>query len=123
MVWGVPEEQSSIGAFFGAVEAHHDLEELPHGPLFGVTDRSVYEPLLKGAGLSDCNLSTHAVTWRTDSLDPVLKGFWDWGNMASLPSETQQRIEETTRDNARPYQQNGGYAFPHAVLLGSAGKV
>jgi SAM-dependent methyltransferase len=36
-VWGAPEEQSSIGAFFGAVMAHHDLEELPHGPLFGVT--------------------------------------------------------------------------------------
>ena len=122
VVWGAPEEQSSIGAFFGAVEAHHDLEELPHGPLFGVTDRSVYEPLLTRAGLTDCNLSIHKVTWRTDSLSPVLKGFWDWGNMASLPSETQQKIEETTRENAQPYQQNGGYAFPHAVLLGSARK-
>jgi SAM-dependent methyltransferase len=122
VVWGAPEEQSSIGAFFGAVEEHHDLEELPHGPLFGVTERSVYEPLLTGAGLTDCSLSIHNVTWRTDSLSPVLRGFWDWGNMALLPSETQQKIEETTRKNAQPYQQNGGYAFPHTVLLGSARK-
>ena len=122
VVWGAPEEQSSIGAFFGAVETHHGLEELPHGPLFGVTDRGVYEPLLTGAGLADCNLSIHKVTWRTDSLNPVLRGFWDWGNMASLPSETQQKIKETTRENAQPYEQNGGYAFPHAVLLGSARK-
>jgi ubiquinone/menaquinone biosynthesis C-methylase UbiE len=49
VVWGAPEDQSSIRAFFGAVETHHDLEELPHGPLFGVTERSVYEPLLTGA--------------------------------------------------------------------------
>ena len=122
VVWGAPEEQSSIGAFFGAVEAHHDLEGLPHGPLFGVIERTVYEPLLTGAGLVDCNLSTHGVTWRTDSLSPVLRGFWDWGNMASLPSETQKKIEETTRENAQPYEQNGGYAFPHSVLLGSARK-
>jgi SAM-dependent methyltransferase len=120
VVWGAPEEQSSIGAFFGAVEAHHDVEELPHGPLFGVTERSVYEPLLNGAGLAGCDLSIHKVTWRTDSLEPVLRGFWDWGNMALLPSETQQKIEETTRGNAEPYRDAGGYAFPHAVLLGSA---
>ena len=122
VVWGPPEEQSSIGAFFGAVEVHHDLEELPHGPLFGVTEGSVYEPLLTDAGLDDCSLSIHEVTWRTDSLDPVLRGFWDWGNMALLPPETQQKIEEATRENARPYGQNGGYAFPHSVLLGSARK-
>ncbi len=120
VVWGAPEEQSSIGAFFGAVEAHHDLDELPHGPLFGIIERSVYEPLLTGAGLADCNLSIHDVTWRTDSLSPVLRGFWAWGNMASLPSETQRKIEETTRENAKPYEENGGYAFPHAVLLGMA---
>jgi len=122
VVWGALEEQSSVGAFFGAVEAHHDLQELPHGPLFGVIERAVYEPLLTGAGLAACNLTTHGVTWKTDSLNPVLRGFWDWGNMALLPSETQNRIEETTRENAQPYEQNGGYVFPHSVLLGCARK-
>lgn len=119
-VWGVPEEQSSIGAFFGAVMAHYDLEELPHGPLFGVTERSVFEPLLTQAALEDCQLSIHDVTWKADSLDPILKGFWDWGNMAALPVETQTKIEETTRENAQPYEQDGRYEFPHSILFGSA---
>ena len=119
-VWGAPEEQSSIGAFFGAVMAHHDLEELPHGPLFGVTERSVYEPILTQADLGDCQLSIHEVTWKTDSLDPVLKGFWDWGNMAALPAETQTKIKEATRENAQPYEQDGRYTFPHSILFGSA---
>jgi SAM-dependent methyltransferase len=119
-VWGAPEEQSSIGAFFGAVVAHYDLEELPHGPLFGVTERSVYEPLLTQASLQDCQLAVHEVTWRVDSLDPILKGFWDWGNMAALPAETQRKIRETTRENAQPYQQDGRYAFPHSILFGNA---
>jgi len=123
VVWGAPEEQSSIGAFFGAVEAHHDIEELPHGPLFGVTERSIYEPMLKQASLENCQLTFHEVTWRADTLDPVLQGFWDWGNLAALPAEVQEKIRETTRANAQPYEQDGRYAFPHSVLLGSALKV
>jgi SAM-dependent methyltransferase len=120
VVWGAPEEQSSVGAFFGAVEAHHDIAELPHGPLFGITELSVYEPLLTRAGLEDCQLATHGVTWRTESLDPVLQGFWDWGNMAALPSEIQEKIRETTRENAQPYKQDGQFVFPHTALLGTA---
>jgi len=122
-VWGAPEEQSSIGAFFGAVMDHHDLEELPHGPLFGVTERSVYEPLLTRAGLDECQLSIHGVTWKADSLDPILKGFWDWGNMAALPLETQTKIKESTRENAKPYEIDERYEFPHSILFGSARKV
>lgn len=122
-VWGAPEEQSSIGAFFGAVMAHHDLEELPHGPLFGVTEEKVYEPLLTQAALENCQLSVHEMIWKVDSLDPILNGFWDWGNMAALPEETQTKIRNTTRENAQPYERDGGYAFPHAILFGKAVKV
>jgi len=122
-VWGPPEEQSSIGAFFGAVEAHHDLAELPHGPLFGIVDRDVYEPMLAAAGLETRELAVHTTTWRTDSLDPVLLGFWDWGNMASLPSEAQTNIEQTMRANAQPFEQDGKYVFPHSALVGGALKI
>ena len=122
-VWGPQEEQSSIGAFFGAVEAHHDLGDLPHGPLFGIVDRDVYEPMLATAGLETRELAVHPTTWRTDSLDPVLLGFWDWGNMTSLPSEVQAKIEQTMRVNAEPFEQDGKYVFPHSALVGSALKV
>ncbi len=121
-VWGAPEDQSAIGAFFGAVEAHLDLGELPHGPLFGVTEQSVYEPLLSNAGLQRCQLQVHEVNWKTDSLDPVIRGFWDWGNMSSLPKELQDKIETSTRENAQPYQEDGSFVFPHSALVGSAVK-
>ena len=121
-VWGAPEEQSSIGAFFGAVEAHLDLSALPHGPLFGIIERSVYEPMLTGAGLNQCQLEIHEVEWRTNTLDPVLRGFWDWGNMDSLPQELQAKIEATTRENSRTYAQGDRWVFPHTALVGSAVK-
>lgn len=121
-VWGPPEEQSSIGAFFGAVETHYDLAELPHGPLFGITERDIYEPMLANAGLEVRQLAVHETTWRADSLDPVLRGFWDWGNMASLPADIQARIRETTRENAQPFEQNGAFVFPHSALVASATK-
>lgn len=120
VVWGAPEDQSSICAFFGAVEAHHNVAEFPHGPLFGITELRVFEPLLAQAGLKDCQLSTHDVIWRTESLDPVLNGFWDWGNLTALSLELQEKIKETTRKNAEPYKQNGQFELPHTALLGSA---
>lgn len=122
VVWGIPEAQSSIGAFFAAVQAHHTLDELPHGPLFGVTERSVYEPMLTSAGLTDCKLSTHDVIWRSEKLEPILRGFWDWGNIAALPQDVQDRIEATTRENSKAYEQDGQFVFPHSVLHGCAVK-
>ena len=119
-VWGAPEEQSSVGAFFGAVMTHHDLAKLPHGPLFGVTELSVYEPLLTQAGLTDCRLTMHDVTWEMASLDPLLQGFWDWGNMSALPLEVQEKIRETTRANSQVFYLDGMFVFPHTALLGIA---
>ena len=117
-----PEAQSSIGAFFGAGDAHHSLEELPHGPLFGVTDLSLYESMLHASGLTHLSFDFREITWRTRTPDPVVESFWSWGNMAALPQQIQDKIEVTTRENLKPYEQDGGYSFPHEVLLGSATK-
>jgi ubiquinone/menaquinone biosynthesis C-methylase UbiE len=122
VVFGAPEAQSSIGAFFRAVQAHHTLEALPNGPLFGVTDRSLYEPLIMAGGLVDFQLDTHEIAWRSATLDPMLRGFWDWGNMTALPQEVQRQIEATARENAQPYHQHGQFVFPHTILLGRAVK-
>jgi len=121
-VFGAPEAQSSLGAFFAAVQAHYDLEALPHGPLFGVTDRNVYEPMIAAGGMADLHLDTHDVVWRIATLELVLRGLWDWGNMAALPQELQDKIAATTRENAQPYARSGQFLFPHTVLLGRAVK-
>lgn len=119
VVFERPEAQSSIGAFFEAVAEHHDSDELPHGPLFGA-ERSAYMAPLNASRLSDLHFETHDILWRSDTVDPVLQAFMEWGNIAALPQEVQQKIEVTARENLEPYRDGGGYAFPHTVLLGTA---
>ncbi|MHC5022448.1 MAG: class I SAM-dependent methyltransferase [Planctomycetota bacterium] len=119
VVFERPEAQSSIGAFFEAVAAHHDSDELPHGPLFGA-ERSAYVAPLKASGLGEAHFETHDILWRSETIDPVLQAFLEWGNIAALPRDVQQKIEVTARENLESYRDGGGYAFPHAVLLGAA---
>jgi SAM-dependent methyltransferase len=122
VVWGPPEAQSTIGAFFEAVAAHHDLEDLPHGPLFGA-EQIAYESLLAASGLSDLHFESHDILWRSDAVDPVLQAFLEWGNIAALPKDVQQKIEVTACEKLESHRDGGGYGFPHAVLLGTASKL
>lgn len=119
-VFAAPEAQSSIGAFFGAVEAHGSLEELPHGPLFGVTDLSIYEGMLERAGLADLEFAMEPTVWRAPSADPVIRSFWNWGDMSALPASVWERIESATRENLKQYERDGELAMPHETLIGSA---
>jgi ubiquinone/menaquinone biosynthesis C-methylase UbiE len=118
VVFERPEAQSSIGAFFEAVAAHHDSDELPHGPLFGA-ERNAYVAPLHASGLSDLHFETHDIVWRSDTVEPVLQAFLEWGNITALPQDVQRKIEVTARENLEAYRDGGGYAFPHAVLLGT----
>ena len=80
------------------------------------------EGMFEGAGLQDLQLEIHDVAWKSETLDPIVRGFWDFGNMAALPPDVQDRIKESTRENAKPYEKDGRYEFPHSVLLGRATK-
>jgi ubiquinone/menaquinone biosynthesis C-methylase UbiE len=122
-VWGALEEQSAFGVFFAAVQAHHEFDALPHGPLFGVTDPGVYQALTQGTGLGNLELSRHEISWRMKTVDPLIAGFRDWGNINALPEHIQGRIEQTSRSNALSYQREGGFVFPHSVLVGTAMKL
>ena len=122
VVWGPPEAQSSVGAFFGAVASHHDIAELPHGPLFGA-DESAYESPLTAIGFTDLQFKNHTILWKSDTIDPVLQAFLEWGNISALPQDIQQKIEATARENLESYKTAEGYTFPHEILLGSAKKL
>ena len=52
-----------------------------------------------------------------------MAGLRDWGNIGALPRSIQERIDQTTRSNALAYQQEGGYVFPHSVLVGATTRV
>jgi hypothetical protein len=78
--------------------------------------------MITAGGLADFRLDTHEIVWRSETLEPILRGLWDYCNLAALPQEVQDKIEATTRANAQPYARSGPFVFPHAILLGRAVK-
>lgn len=121
-VWGLNEEQSSIGAFFQAFANHHELSELPHGPLFGITNFDIYNKLITSANLKNLKLSNHKNNWNMSSLDPLIEGCWDWGNLHVFPESKQNDIKKDFVKNCDPFKNENGYSFPHSALIGFAKK-
>lgn len=122
VLWGPKEDHTSGGIFFAAVEEHHDPEELPHGPLFGVTELGIYEAMVAAGGLINFRLEPHRILWRSASIEPILRAMLDWSGLRALPIDVREKIEASTRENAEPYEQDGEYVLPHSVLLGTATK-
>jgi ubiquinone/menaquinone biosynthesis C-methylase UbiE len=52
-VWSDPAKLEAFGLFFAAVEQHAGAAELPHGPLFGISDFAHFHRLLHSAGFRD----------------------------------------------------------------------
>ena len=122
-VWGPEEEQIGFEVFFGALMAHSpdlDFSALPFGPLFGITDRETYEPLISGAGLSKFEFDAHKIAWMAKTLDPILHAMSDWANLMAFPEELQEKVRASTRENARPFEKDGDYVFPHSLVVGRA---
>ena len=121
-VWGPNEEQSSLGAFFQAFANHHELSELPHGPLFGITDFDAYNRLVRKAGLKNFNLEKLNTNWKMDSLEPLINGCWDWGNLFLFPESKQRDIKIDFIKNCESYKKGIEYSFPHSAIIGYAEK-
>ena len=86
VVWGALEEQTGFGVFFAAVQTHHNAEALPHGPLFGVTDRSLYEAMLGEGGFKEVRLGRHEVFWRTTTLGTTPARLVELGQHRGAPA-------------------------------------
>ncbi|MBQ0787083.1 MAG: class I SAM-dependent methyltransferase [Oceanihabitans sp.] len=117
-VWGANEEQSSLGAFFQAFAKHHELSALPHGPLFGVTDFDTYNDIATKASLKNFELEKLDTNWHMDSLDPLINGCWDWGNLHLFPESKQKDIKNDFITNCDAFKKGNGYSFPHSAILG-----
>lgn len=121
-VWADPAKLEAFGLYFAAVEEHAGEAELPHGPLFGVSDFAVFHRMAHQAGFRDSSVKELDIAWRTRSLEPYLTSFRDWANLGAFPENVRDAIEETVQKRAVGYRSNGSYTLPNPAILISAVK-
>jgi ubiquinone/menaquinone biosynthesis C-methylase UbiE len=121
-IWADPAKLAAFGLFFAAVEEHAGAAELPHGPLFGVSDFTVIHDMVRKAGFRNSSVRELEIAWRTPSLEPYLTAFREWANLETFPENVRKEIEATVRERATAFQTNGVFAMPNPAILISAGK-
>jgi len=121
-VWGALDQLVAFGLFFAAVEEHLGAAELPHGPLFGVSDAATFRGMLAAAGLVGVSVRDIPIAWRTESLDPYLTSFEAWANLGAIDPAVRDRIRATVRSAANGYRDGDHYRLPNPGLLISAQK-
>ncbi len=121
-VWADPSKLEAFGLFFAAVEEHAGAAELPHGPLFGVSDFPVFHELAANAGFRDSSVRELEIAWLTPSIDSFLAAFRDWANMEAFPSDVWNAIENTVRERAGVYRRGDAFRIPNPAILMSAVK-
>lgn len=121
-VWGDPTKLQAFGLFFAAVAAHMGSAELPHGPLFGVSDFDVFHRLVGRAGFRDSQVRELPIAWRTASAETLIAGFGDWAQMDAWPAEGRAAVEADVRAGARAYERDGMLTIPNPAILVTAVK-
>lgn len=119
-VWAQPEKLEAFGVYFAAVEQRAGSADLPHGPLFGVTDREALEPLFTENGFKDVEMETLDLSWQMSSIDSLIEAFGTWAQIDSFPADIRHAIEADVRDAAVGYEKGSGIAIPNPMLLISA---
>ena len=121
-VWADLSKLEAFGLFFAAVEKHAGAADLPHGPLFGVSDFEVFHTMARGVGFEDSSVRELDIVWKTDSIDSLLAAFHDWAALESFPAEIQLAVETTVRENAAAYRREDEFEIPNPAILISATK-
>lgn len=121
-VWADPAKLEAMGIFFAAVAEHAEAAELPHGPLFGVSDFAFFRQMVHDAGFRDAAVREVPIAWRMTSAEPLVVGFRDWADMGAWPAETRAAVEAAVRDGAGAYAADGAYTMPCPVIMVTAVK-
>ncbi len=121
-VWADPSKLEAFGLFFAAVEEHAGAAELPHGPLFGVSDFAVFHAMARDAGFRNTSVRELQIAWRTPSIDSYLAAFGDWSNLDTFPTDVHRAIERTVRERASAYRDGDVFVIPNPAILMSAVK-
>jgi ubiquinone/menaquinone biosynthesis C-methylase UbiE len=119
-VWADPSKLEAFGLFFAAVEEHAGPAELPHGPLFGVSDFDVFHRMVRDAGFRNSSVRELPIEWRTRCLDPYFASFCDWANLDAFPKQARDGIEATVRERAETYRSGSVFLIPNPAILVSA---
>jgi SAM-dependent methyltransferase len=120
-VWSDLSKLAGFGLFFGAMEEHADLE-LPHGPLFGVSDFTTFHKMLRNAGFHDSAVTELNLVWRISSIDSYLDACRAWSNLDALPDSKQAAVEAAVRDSAKKLATGGLLTVPNPAILATAVK-
>jgi len=125
-VWGPRDDNPWLGLVFDAVTAQLGIPVPPPGVPgpFSLGDRDRLARLLVDAGLTDVEVTEHAMPLRAGSFD-------EWWNrtrslagplstiLASQPPETVQALRTRLANDVRRYQTTAGIELPGLSLLGT----
>jgi SAM-dependent methyltransferase len=116
-VWADLSKLEAFRLFFAAVEEHAGPADLPHGPLFGVSDFDVFHQMVRGAGFRDSSVRELPIAWRTASLDAYVASLRDWANLDAFSKKVRDGIEASVRKNASAYQSGNVLVMPNPAIL------
>ena len=121
-VWADIAKLEAFRIFFSACEEHAGAAELPHGPLFGVSDFDVFDRMLSDAGFRNRSLAELPIAWRFASLEPYLAAFGDWADLSRLSAAVRNGMERSVREKAKSYWTNDHYRIPNTAIMMTAEK-
>lgn len=122
-VWAEFSKLEALGLFFAAVEKHAGpAADLPHGPLFGISDFDFFQEMMRSAGFRDSSVRELPIAWRTASVDPYIASFRDWANLEAFPEDVRNNIEATVRESIASYRSGNVFVLPNPAILITAVK-
>ena len=122
-VWSALERLEGFGLFLSAIHEHAASDvEMPHGPLFGVSDFDLFHEMMGAAGFRDATVTELDITWRISSLDDYLTTFRAWSNLDTLPESVQALVETAVRENAKAHMSDGVLTLANPGILASGTK-
>lgn len=120
-VWADPAKLAGFGLFLAAWQEHTDVD-VPHGPLFGVSDPGTFHDMFRSAGFRDSSVDEVDIAWRISSIDDYLDTFRAWADLDVLAESVQTAIETAVRDKAQALAPDGDLTLANPAILISATK-
>ena len=111
-VWADLSKLEAFGLFFAAVVEHAGSAELPHAPLFGVSDFDVLHQMVSLAGFRESSVRDLPIVWRASSMNSFVTSFRDWANLNAFPEQVRDKIEATVRERAKSYRSGDAFVMP-----------